>query len=236
MIKASIDRPKLERSLKRFAKDFGDTNAQAICRWGVQTCRELAGETLPWKTKGNPRTQHKTAIERDLGRVVFVMQSMTKAAAASPRTLKTAQECVEWMNENRGKNNRTKKLPPQSRKQCSPSTFKQAVRLLMNHAGIAKGGFLGAGMEIAKAQKGADRISIGKNLFSYAQKHSRFGSATRPRSGFSPTATLTNRASHTGLEYVLKTASAKRAIDWSLKKTVTWYRSALRRQDKAQKV
>lgn len=235
MIKASIDRPKLERSLKRFAKEFGSTGAQAICRWGVQTCRELAGETLPWKSKGNPRTQHKRAIERDLGRVVFVLDALPRGKKDRPRILRSAQECAAWMDENRGKNHRTHKLPPSERKTCSKAVFAQTVKLLMAHAGIAKGGFLGAGIEIAKSQKGADRITIGKNLFSYAQKHTRFGTATRPRPGFTSSATLTNRAAHTASEYVLKTASAKRAIDWGLKKTVTWYRSALRRQDQSQK-
>jgi hypothetical protein len=231
-ITAKIDRPKLEKSLKRFSKDFGETSAQAVVRWSVQTCRELAVETLPWKSKdkGNPKKQQQSAIEKDLGRVVFVQQIPRRSD--NKRVLKNAADCIAWMDQNRTTNNRTKKLPASEKKVCSPTVFKAAVRTLMKRAGIAKGGFLGAGMEIAKAQKGPERMTIGKNFLGYAQKHSGFGSAVRPRPGFTPKSTLTNRAAHTSSEYVLKKSSIRRATDWALKKTVKWYQRALKAQDK----
>jgi len=239
MIKASIDRPKLERSLKRFAKEFGDTNATAIARWGVQSCREAALETLPWKTKGSDsaKKQQQAAIQKDIGRVCNVQETVSRARrkAGGERLLQSPADVIAWMDQNRAENHRTRKLPPAQKKTVSRTVFTATVRLLMKHAGIAKGGFIGAGMEIAKAQKGANRIAIGKNFLSYAQKHSAFGSATRPRPGFATSATLKNRAAHTGSAYVLKKSGLKRAIEFGLKKTVQWYSRAVSAQNKKQK-
>lgn len=240
MIHASIDRPKLEKSLKRFAKEFGDSTATAVARWGVQVCREMALETLPWKTKDSEsaKKQQQNAIERDLGRVCNARDHVSKARKKGDddRLIKTPSEAISWMDENRIKNNRTRKLTPEKRRDIPRSVFNATVRLLMKNAGIAKGGFIGAGMEIAKAQKGPDRINIGKNFLSYAQKHKSFGSATLPRPGFSPSSKLTNRSRHTGLPYVLKTSAPKKAIDMGLKKTVKWYEKALKAQDAKQKI
>jgi len=234
MIKASIDRPKLERSLKKYAKQFGDSNAQAVSRWGVQVCRELVNDTLPFKAKGkgSPSAQQRAAIQKDIGRVMHVLDgSSRKKKRQNKNLISSPSEVIEWMNQNRTSNNRTKKLPNDQRKTCTIDVFNKTVGVLMKMAGIAKGGFIGAGNDIAQAQKGANRITIGKNVASYAHKHSRFGSSTTPRFGWSSSATLSNHASHTGMEYVLKKSSMKNAISWGLKKTVTWYRSALRKID-----
>jgi hypothetical protein len=226
-MKAKIDRPKLERSLKRFAKDFGETNAQAVIRWSVQSCRELANETLPWNSMGKARLIHKHAIERDLGRVVFVMETMPKSKRA--RILKSTSECIEWMDQNRAGNNRTRKLAPEIRKECSRTIYNKTVAQLMKRAGIAKGGWLGAGDDIARAQTGMDRMAIGKNFLSYAKKHRKFGESTKPRWGFSPFALITNTAKHSGTDYVLTNSKKQKAVDWGLKKTLTWYKKAVKR-------
>lgn len=100
---------------------------------------------------------------------------------------------------------------------------------------MAKGGWLGAGQQIATAQRGTDRINIGKNFLGYAQKHGRFGSARKPVAGWKPTAEITNRVRHSADSGVLSPAQSKQAIEWGLKKTITWYRAALRRQNQQQK-
>jgi hypothetical protein len=42
MAKNGIDVAKFERSIAKFAKQFGESNEQAVVRWGVQAARELA--------------------------------------------------------------------------------------------------------------------------------------------------------------------------------------------------
>ena len=248
MIKAEIDRPKLERSLKRFAKDFGETSAQALVRWSVQACRELAFETQVW---GQSKTKDKQqgAMLADSYNVLLVVDKLARSGRGfraenqgktyhvkADMALTDPQSVNDWIEINRTRRRgRTAKLPPQERKVCAASVHKKAMSSRYKKAGMAKGGWLGAGQDIARAQKGQDRINIGKNFLGYAQKHASFGSATRPREGWSPFVNITNRVAHSGDRNVLTSAAPKRAFEWSLKKTVKWYSSALKRQNQQQK-
>lgn len=232
MIKAEVDKAELQRSLRKYSKQFGESSSQAVVRWSVQTCRELAFETLPFGNKsGKAKAAQKAAIERDTGRVMNVVQKMPRKSK-NVRILKSPAQVIGWMDQNRTSDNRTKKLPKSERMVCTRRTFNAAVRLMMAHAGIAKGGFIGAGQDIARAQKGASKITIGKSYLGYTQKHSRFGRATKPRSGFKPAAKIQNTAEHTALKYVLKKSSIKKAIDFGLKKTIKWYSRTIRALDK----
>ena len=230
MIRAEIDRQRLERSLRDFARRFGDTSAHAVARWGVQVCREMAFETQPYGTKQVKKKQ-EGAIFADVYKVIHVIQRIPRGTR-NERILHDPQSVCEWMDSNRGEGRRTKSLSPAEKKMATPKTIKQAVKLKMAKAGIAKGGFIGAGMEIAKAQRGADRINIGRNFLSYAHKHAEeFGDAVKPRPGFTPTAILKNKAAHTSLDYVLKRTASAKAIEFGLKKTIKWYASAIRRMN-----
>jgi len=230
-----MDIPELQRSLRKFSKMFGETNAQAVVRWSVQTCRELAFETTVWGTK-KTKAKQKGAIIKDAYNVVMVQDKILKGRE-NKKIIRDAGELVEWINLNRVRRGaRTSKLPIPERKLCSRAVFNKAVNIKMQRAGMAKGGYLGAGMDIARRQKGQDKIGIGKNYFGYAQKHSRFGSATKPKAGSSkPSSKITNRVAHTGNEYVIKKSAMKKAIGFGLKKTIKWYQSALRRQNKKTK-
>jgi hypothetical protein len=232
MIKATIDRPKLEKSLKRFAKDFGDTNAQALCRWGVQACRELAGSSQVFGTGTAAKKKQWGSIEAGMNNVLI---TVPKSDRRKTRFLQSAQEAHDFINSNQDSKGRTKKLPIEQRAFISDALFKKVLKERQKLAGMAKGGWIGAGQAIAAAQKGTDRISIGKNFLGYTQKHSKFGSARKPVSGWKPTAELSNRVRHSGASNVLSPSDSKKAMDWSLKKTVKWYASALRRQNQKQK-
>jgi len=248
VIKASIDRPKLEKSLRKFAKDFGETNAQALVRWSVQACRELAFETQAW---GNKQTRQKQegAIISDAYFVMLVVDKLTATRKGyrvenqggtyhvrKDQVCLDAGEVNDWIEVNRTRRRgRTAHLPVTARKVCDRKVFKDAIRLRSIKAGMAKGGWLGAGQDIAKAQTGQDRINIGKNYLGYAQKHARFGSAKKPRGGWKPFCEISNRVAHSGDKNVLTAAAPARAFSWSLKKTVKWYASALRRQNQKTK-
>lgn len=230
-MKATFDMPKLERSLKRFTHDFGETSAQAVVRWSVQTCRELALEAQPFGAKQVKETQRK-AIVKDAMRVVHAVKESTPAMCKGKRWLATPAAVNEWMDSNRGRHHRTRQLSDADKKICLFTTMKKAVSIRMQNAGIAKGGFLGAGQDIAKAQTGSAQIQIGRNFLSYAQKQTRFGTAAKPQSGFSPVAVLRNSAAHTSTDYVIKRSAIDKAIGWGLRKTINWYRHALKAIDR----
>jgi len=252
VFKAEIDRPKLEKSLKRFSKEFGETNAQAVVRWSVQACRELAMETQAVADKSlgeKPRDKQRGAIIDDSYQVLLVVDNLTSSGRGyraenqgktyhvrADMVLTDAQSVNDWIEVNRTRRGgRTAKLPAQERKVCAVTIHKKAMAMRFKKAGMAKGGWIGAGQDIARAQTGQDRINIGKNFLSYAQKHGRFGSATRPQSGWKPFVNISNRVAHSGSKNVLTSAAPARAFAWSLKKTVKWYASAIRKQDQKQK-
>jgi len=241
--------PKLERSLKRLAKDLGDNNAQAIARWGVQTCRELAKSTQAFGDKKTRQVQ-EGAITSDAYNVLLVVDSLRSTGkgyrvenkgkfytVSGRKVLKSPDEVHDWIELNRTRRRgRTARLPVEERRVVVRSVFKAGMKKRLALAGLAKGGWIGAGQDIAAAQKGTDRINIGKNFLGYAQKHSAFGKSTHPQPGWSPSAKLTNKASHVSSNHVLKSSHIESAVQWGLRKTITWYQSALRRQNQKQKV
>lgn len=236
--------------MKRFAKDFGETSAQAVVRWSVQTCRELAVETQVW---GKSKTKEKqiAAIISDAYNVILVAETATKTAkgwrctnssgtfyTSDRKFLKDPKKVNGWIEINRTRRRaRTAKLAPQDRIVCTRNVFNRAIRERSKQAGMAKGGWLGAGQDIASAQTGQSRINIGKNFLGYAQKAgSSFGSARKPQSGFNPAAYVTNKVSHVSSSHVMKRSAYDKALGYGLKKTITWYASALRSIDRKKTV
>lgn len=232
MITAKIDRQKLQRSLKRFSKEFGDSSAQAVCRWGVQTCRELAKETQVFGQNSEAKKKQWNSIEAGARTIVNIVG---KISGKKARVITSVAELSAWIDQNRGTRGRTKSVPISQRPFVTAALLEKTIKERRKAAGIAKGGWIGAGQSIAAAQKGTDRINIGKNFLGYAQKHAHFGKSVKPRAEFFPKAELTNTSRHTASTHVMKTTAFRTASDWGLKKTVTWYRSALRRLDQKQK-
>jgi hypothetical protein len=231
-MKAKFDIPKLERSLKRFAKDLGDNNSQAIARWGVQTCRELAGSTQVFGKTTAAKNKQWNSIEAGARTILNIVPTL---GGKKVRVLRTVSEASAYIDSKRGKRGRTRSVPIHQRPFITEKLFADTLKARRIKAGIAKGGWLGAGQDIASAQKGSARINIGKNFLGYAQKHSSFGKSTHPLPGWSPSAKLTNKASHVASNHVLKSAHITSAVQWGLRKTLSWYRAALRRQNQKQK-
>jgi hypothetical protein len=240
---AKFDQKKLERSLKNFAAKYGETQAQAVVRWSVQTCRELAMETQVW---GKVRTKAKQEgkIIKDALNVVLVVDNILKRKDGNgyyslnqgefqswenSRVLKSADQVRNWIEIHRTRRNRnTIKIPWIEKKVCSRHHFNQEMRRRKKKAGMAKGGWLGAGQEIAKAQTGQDKIVIGKTFLPYAQKSGNsFGSAIKPKNGWKPAASITNSVEHTASNQVLAKSGIQRAIQFGLKKSINYYRQAL---------
>ena len=226
MISAKIDRPKLERSLKSAAKKFGETTKQAVVRWGVSTCRDLAVQTQVWGTS-KTRVKQEGAILSDALNCIYTRPNV---GASNKRGLFTPQDVNDWIEINRTRRRaRVAKLPISEKRVCTPEVLKAALKIRNARAGMAKGGWLGAGKSIAAKQTGMDRINIGKNFLSYAQKHGSKGNAKVGTSLFNPIAELHNGWAHTASKHVLSSRGRNEAIAFGLKKTLTWYKKSAKK-------
>lgn len=198
--KIELDLEQLRREVIAFAERFGETSRQAVVRAAVSVAREAAVQTLP--RGGDKGTATKKKIERRINRGVVLASVVLKdkkmwsriKAQKRPRlrdkdrwTEVRPEQFVddknrfsEWVDKVRGGNANPSRYLQFSRKAIVwPKLVKDTQRLRRKRAGIAKGGWLGAGMEAARMQRGGDRISIGKNYMSWAQKHSKWGRAER---------------------------------------------------------
>ena len=245
MITAKFDMPKLERSVKKYAKFLGETTAQAVIRWSIQACREMARETQVWGQAGT-RKKQLGSIEKGILTTVLVVESLRSVGRTyratnqgkvyhvpADKVLADASAVNQWVESHRtGSHGYTRKLPVEERRVCTQQVFKAAMKQRAMSAGMAKGGWIGAGNDIAKKQKGAEKMTIGVNFLKYAQKHSGFGSSIAPQSGFFPKSKLTNKVRHSGDRHVLAGGAFEKASAFGLKKTIAWYRKTLKAQDK----
>ena len=242
MIKAEFDMPKLILSLKKASKAFGDTNKNAIARWGVQTCRELAVSTQVFGKSGAKKKQVNAIANGVNGVIASVPEKLFRqmlsgkvktakirnrfVAITSERLLSDESKCMSWVEENRGENGRTPRLDQFKIGIAPAGVVKKVIKNRSARAGIAKGAWLGAGVDIARKQKGAQRINIGKNFLGYAQKHSARGSASTTMDPFNPIAFLKNKSRHSASGYVLSEQEKAKAVGFGLRKTISWYRVA----------
>lgn len=242
MLTATFDLQKLANSVKKAGKAFGDTNRSAIARVGVQVCRELAVSTQVYG-KGGAKKKQQSAIDAGInGTICTVSDKQFRQLVSGKqkrakirnrwitvepsRLLRDVDAANKWIDSHRGQYGHAERMPQDEIGIAAKSTVTAVRRARFLRAGIAKGGFIGAGMAIAKHQKGANRIAIGKNFLGYAQKHASRGSAQATGSPFQPIAKLVNRSRHSGSGYVLSEAEKAKAIAYGFKKTLSWYRHA----------
>lgn len=227
MIRADFDMIRLQSSLRRASRNFGETTKQAVVRWGVQTAREMAVETQVWGKTKTKQKQEEAIFAGALG-VLQIIERPRRSRTPRSRELVSPDEINSWIDENRNEKGRTRNLPIHQKKEVTEANLKKALRIRNQLAGMAKGGFLGAGQEIARAQTGTNRISIGRNFLGYAQKHARFGSATRPTDASRPMVSLINTVRHTSDNDVVAPTAERKAVSFGLTKTLQWYRKAAR--------
>ena len=227
MIRADFDMIRLQSSLRRASRNFGETTKQAVVRWGVQTAREMAVETQVWGKTKTKKKQEGAIFAGVLG-VLYIIERPRRSRTPRSRELVSPDEINSWIDENRNAKGRTRNLPIEQKKEVTEANLKKALRIRNQLAGMAKGGFLGAGQEIARAQTGTNRISIGRNFLGYAQKHARFGSARRPTNAFRPVVSLINTVRHTSDNDVVAPTAERKAASFGLTKTLQWYRKAAR--------
>lgn len=232
MIKFEVDTRKLKHDLERWSKMVGETGEQAVARYGVQVCRGLARQTSVWGLGNVPLEKQKRAIEIGLRCVTSVRNNVETSHF---RALNSAGEVVAWVQRNRKGRFRkySKLLPVSERKWASRAVFQQALRMMHKMAFIAKGGWIGAGMDIAKQQAGLDRINIGKNYLPQAAAHVGFGKARMNNNNpHNPFAFLDNNAAHTKSSWVLSQSKIDREMKFAERAVITRYKKIIERKSK----
>lgn len=248
MVSAKIDTRQLERQLLRVSSDFGDANESAIARWGVATCRDLVQSTQAWDTKeSSAKEKQQNAILKDGNRAIYAISRNNKlvrrikqrsltglvidgelALFTPSRNLTTPQEVNDFIDLNRTtRKGRVPRLNSQSKGIAPATVFNAAMKIRFRRAGVAKGGWIGAGIAIGKKQSKGSRITIGKNVASYAHKFKSGGTASMTRSVWSPVGKIINNVAHVSTEHVLKTRDARNAINEGGKLTIKWYEKAM---------
>jgi hypothetical protein len=222
-VTAKVDIRKLERSIKQYAAKLGESNAQAVIRWSVQTCLEIAKYNQPFN--GNQK-MHRLSILKDISNCIITSSS---ANAKGKTALKTPQEIIDWVNLNRTlKGRRVPKLPIGQKKRASKANVNRVIKDKMTRAGMARGAWIGAGNAIGSKQRGSNRVSIGVNRFKFAQKHTSKGTAKPPIAGFRSVAIMKNLVKHSGNDYVLRQSHIMRAIADGRIKCLNFYRRSVK--------
>ena len=72
------------RKLKKLSKSYGESQEQAVKRWGVQTCRDLAKYTL---VVGSKPKFHKKAMMKDALNVIYSFDGSVSAYLALHQTI-----------------------------------------------------------------------------------------------------------------------------------------------------
>lgn len=240
----------------RLSSDFGDTNEAAIARWGVTACRNLVVKTQAWDTKeSSAKEKQENAIMKDANRAVYSISRNNKlvrrikqrsltglvisgelALFTPARNLTTPQEVNDFIDLNRTtRKGRVPKLNSQSKGIAPATVFNAALRIRKKRAGVAKGGWIGAGIAIGKTQRKGSRITIGKNIANYAHKFKSGGTASMKRSVWSPVGKITNNVAYVSTEHVLKKGDANDAINQGGRMTIRWYEEAMAKKLKRRK-
>lgn len=258
-ITVTVRSTEFAKKLEKLASQFGDDTRQAVARLGVQFAREQADSTQAFSraqrgAKSNPGRKAQLAqlnqIEVGVNQVsiaaekwkahrngtvsvfsAYTRQWMTVQSAMWTESPDTLNDYVEQNRTRR--RGRTPKLPFSKRMAAPVKVVKAVIKSRQKKAGIAKGGWIDAGKDAARMQRGGDRIAIGKNFLPWAQRHQKRGSATMTGGKFNPIIALTNNVSYVSDPNVLSPSQTAGNVKWAVIKTMNWYRAALRRRFKA---
>lgn len=249
VLRSKFDEKSMRRKLKNLAKSYGDSQEQMIKRWGVQTCRDMAKYTQVF---GNKPKVHKMAMMKDAVNVIYTYKGRAKQTGkgvrvtarngqmiyfAGDRVLSNEAEVLRWIEQNRkGKNSRTKRLAIDQKKVCSDALLRRAVNQKYKlTAGSAKDGWLDAGDDIARGQRGRNPARISKSLMKFARKSKRQGNSITRSRFMRATGYLNNKLPYVRSKYVLKSSSKRRAVADGARKTLKWYRMAIRAENRKKK-
>jgi hypothetical protein len=246
MIKTDIDTKGLERQIMSMAKDFGESNESAICRWGVATCRSLVKGTQAWGDDTEAKKKQEESIKKDANRAIYSVSKGTYVNGVASgklsglvingqlvtftpdRILKTPEEINAFIDRKQtSKRNRVPTMKRNERGITSSAAMTRALRIRYKNSGKAKGAWIGAGLAIGAKQRKGSRLTIGKNVAGYAHKFKGGGTAQLIASQWNPIGKITNNIPYVSTDYVLKKSDATDAINTGGRMTVKWYESAM---------
>ena len=247
MISADVDLKELERSLVSTAAMFGEANETGIARWGVAVCRRLITVTQPWgENAKKAKEAEQKAMLKDVNRafVVVTDPKLVRRLKAGKlgglhvkgvfhefrphQQIKTGAGVNLFVEANRkGSKMHVPKLGPGMRCITTGAAVKSAMVVRNKRVLKGKGGWIGAGLGIAKFQKAGSRLTIGKNVGGVAHKWKAGGTAGMKKDTWNPEGTLANNFKHVSESYVLKPGDIEKAISDGAKNTITWYEKAM---------
>ena len=251
VLKSDFDEAAMLRKLKKLSKSYGESQEQAVKRWGVQTCRELAKYSAVFG-KNKEATTRKLSMFRDATNVLFTHKGTAKASKSGKsmvwkfkgksagvqrsRYIDSEHDVILWIDQNRrAGNGRSFKLSKQEKKVCSESVLRRAIKTKQKASGLVKDGWLDAGEDIAKGQKGKNPAKIGKGLMKWSRKPARLGYAREGTRLFKSFADLVNRLSYSKKSHVLSTSNKRKAARDGAINTLKWYKRAIRAENKKKK-
>ena len=229
-------------SFKKFRKKFGDSSNDALLRAGVFTAREAALLTAP---PGKSKKKIMGAIEAGALAVLSPVKAATFAKIQKSgkvrrgrggrfkvippaQILAGAAKIEQWIESHRGPDGRTKDLPLEKKGACKTVDYRKARAARKRTGGMAKGAWLGAGIAVSRKGGGG---RIGKNFMGWAQKHSDGGTMRyRPRTLGKSSLILINRVPWAG--DLFSRAAGREASRKAWKKTLAWYKRAVRKASK----
>ena len=235
-----VDVSDVGEKLHMLAEEINETSTQSTVRLGVGAARALAQATEPRKSTVGSRKKKAAAAMRRVVEPMGARDFNKLRKQAKPRVKLGGQwyafdkrRLIEddrqlWrVIENNRVNGKTKKRPPQTRYICKQATFNKVATRRAKLWGAAKGAWIGAGQEIARREKGIDRLSIGKNFLSWTQKHTRKGSGKQVGKGDWTTAILQNNTTGAAKNEGLSRSSVMKALHLGRKATFGYYRARL---------
>lgn len=249
-LKVKFDEASMRRKLKKVEERYENNQAQAVKRWGVMTCRELAKYTQIF---GSKPSFHKATMFKDALRVIYTHEGTSKSTASgrsisfkvlgvrrtttNDKYMMSEAAVIKWIDQNRtGKHRHTVRIPPNKKKACSNALLRRAInRKHKLTSGMAKDGWLDAGEQIAKGQRGDKPDKIGLKLMKFARKPARLGSVKEGSRGMKSFGILTNKVSYVSSSNVLSAANKKKAIRDGMSKTMKWYKHAIKAENKKKK-
>ena len=229
-------------SFKKFRKRFGDSSNDALLRAGVFAARDAADLTSP---PGKKRTKIVGAIKAGALAVCSpvkpgVFSKIVKSGKVrrgrggrfvkipSSQILAGAAKIEQWIESHRGPEGRTKDLPLEKKGACKTVDYRKALAARKRRAGRVKGAWLGAGIAVARKGGGG---RIGKSFMAWAQKHRDEGTMRyRPRTLGKSSLILLNRVPYASA--LFSRAAGREASRKAWKKTLAWYKRAVRKASK----
>ncbi len=253
MLKADFNNRSLERKLLKLGKAYGEGKKQAVKRWGVMLCKQLAEQSaIPKASKKDKAKNYKNLLQVDFRKTVVVYNKKVGKAKKGESVkllyeknntvkwvpqkdfISSPEELLSWVDRHRGgRNKEVEAFLGYKRKVVLKSTFNKALKIRYKaSSGKVKDGWLDAGDRIGILQKGPNRVAIGKNVYKFLRKPEKLGGAREFGSTFKPAAFLTNKNEYAFKSNVLSRAKTANSINLSLSFTIKWYKNTIRAENK----